>query len=1271
MNEGKRTLIQTAAVLVLLFSLTRQVNAGLPSGISEDSYNISNSPTQEHTETIFSLQQTARGISAGWRHTCALNTSGGVKCWGDNLNGQLGDGTTTARSTPVDVLGLTGGVSAVSAGFGHTCALTSSGGVKCWGYNFYGQLGDGTTTDRSTPVDVVGLTSGVSAVSVGWRHTCALTASGGVKCWGDNWYGQLGNGTTTARSTPVDVSGLTSGVSAVSVGFGHTCALTTSGGVKCWGRNDDGQLGDGTTTARLSPVDVIGLTSGVSAVSAEFGHTCALTSSGGVKCWGSNWSGQLGDGTTTDRSTPVDVSGLTSEVNAVSAGDGHTCALTASGGVKCWGQNDWGQLGDGTTTDRSTPVDVSGLTSGVSAVSAGWRHTCALTTSGGVKCWGYNWYGQLGDGTTTDRSTPVDVSGLTSGVSAVSAGGGHTCALTASGGIKCWGDNWYGQLGDGTTTDRSTPVNVSVLTSGVSAVSVGWQHTCALTASGGVKCWGDNGYGQLGDGTATARSTPVDVVGLTSGVSAVSAGNGHTCALTASGGVKCWGYNDHGQLGDGTTTARSTPVDVVGLTSGVNAVSAGWGHTCAITTSGGVKCWGYNWYGQLGDGTTTARSTPVDVSGLTSGVSAVSAGFGHTCGLTTSGGVKCWGNNGHGQLGDGTTTDRSTPVDVSGLTSGVSAVSAGFGHTCGLTTSGGVKCWGDNFNGQLGDGTTTDRSTPVDVVGLTSGVSAVSAGGEHTCALNTSGGIKCWGANGHGQLGWKVLWVPVDVKGLQGSDIFSISGQIRNNDGLPLPGVSISNGVISTVTNQFGEYTLSGLEPGAYTLTPEKRGYAFTPNTLQIEIVDANLVNRDFLFTNPQWTLMYYIDGDNDREGDVTNLLNYLERGLIHEGVNVLAITDRKSTAEVQYYWIKNDTNTSELGTYITGTDVWYKPELNMGSSDTLSDFLQFSMDNFPANYYGLIFYDHGDGLGGAMLDDTSHGDLLSLSELKTGMSSVTMYKGKIDVLVMNACLMGLIEDGYQFRDNALYYVSSENTMWELLQWHEEALNMITNQKDPVEVANAFVTYYAIAVETYNNADGNPDNDLLYTISAADLTTSPMMKTTIGTLGLELQNALLTEAVQIQYIRRFLVQNFPAKPKLTDINRYMDLYDFARLLKENISNLSIQNAAQNVMDTIVNSYVILEYSNLINSHGVSIHFPDIRTSYYTQDNYDFATGATWGLNTQNGNALNITPTADWGSFLVNYFELIDPGGPTESTPPDPQPLGTIGEFYIYLPITIR
>jgi alpha-tubulin suppressor-like RCC1 family protein len=712
------------------------------------------------------LAANASAVAAGEDHTCAVTSAGGLRCWGSNAYGQLGDGTTSDRATPTDVPQLTHGVRAVAAGVGHTCALTTTGAVKCWGDNAYGQLGDGTTTGHTTPVDVSGLASGVASLTAGEHHTCAVMTSGGVKCWGDNYYAQLGDSTTTRRMVPVDVSGLTSGVAAVAAGGRHTCAVTTGGGVKCWGFNSYGQLGTASTAQSASPVDVWGLTTGAAAVAAGYSHTCALTAAGGLLCWGDDYSGQSGDGTMTYHTTPVVVLGLTTGVLSVAAAAEHTCALTSGGGVKCWGRNDDGQVGNGTmTTSQLTAADVSGMMSGVVAVAAGGDHACALTGGGGLRCWGDNWFGQAGDGTRTRRTLAVDVSGLTSGVTAVAAGAYHTCALTAAGGVKCWGDNHYGQLGDGTTTNRSTPGDVSGLTSGVRAVIAGKNHTCALTTGGGVTCWGLNGSGQLGDGTVSNRSTPTAVSGLASGVASLAAGAQHSCALTGGGGVKCWGDNSLGQLGDATSTQRLTPTDVFGLTSGVSAVTVGGSHTCAVTTGALAMCWGYNGYGQLGDGTTVQRFVPTAVSGLAGGVAMVAAGDLHTCAVSTGGGVKCWGSNSQGQLGDGTMTGRTAPVAVTGLTSGAAEVGAGALYSCAMTTGGGLRCWGHNDAGELADGTTTYRLAPVEGLGVAGGVTAIASGYYHACAVTTGGGAKCWGNGRFGQLGLGQLWTPVRAGG--------------------------------------------------------------------------------------------------------------------------------------------------------------------------------------------------------------------------------------------------------------------------------------------------------------------------------------------------------------------------------------------------------------------------------------------------------------------------------------------------------------------------
>jgi alpha-tubulin suppressor-like RCC1 family protein len=372
------------------------------------------------------------------------------------------------------------------------------------------------------------------------------------------------------------------------------------------------------TTLTIQVID--GSDSTTAKTSTPFGIT-ATTPVSNAFAWGFNDADQIGDGTTTNRLSPVNVIGGKT-FTQISAGNNHSCGLVNDGTIQCWGGNSVGQLGNGTATATDTPVTVPGIT-GATAVSAGDQTTCAIV-SGAAKCWGLNANGQIGDGTTTSRSTPTQVPGLTSGVTAISAGTETTCAIVA-GAAKCWGLNDAGEIGDGTMTNRLTPTQVSGLTSGVTAISAGTETTCAIVA-GAAKCWGNNGKGQIGDGTTTTRLTPTQVSGLTSGVTAISSSDIFTCAIV-SGAAKCWGLNDAGEIGDGTTTNRSTPTQVSGLTSGVTAISGGEATTCAVV-SGAAKCWGFNNLGQIGDGTTTNRSTPTQVSGLMSGVTAISAGNG-------------------------------------------------------------------------------------------------------------------------------------------------------------------------------------------------------------------------------------------------------------------------------------------------------------------------------------------------------------------------------------------------------------------------------------------------------------------------------------------------------------------------------------------------------------------------------------------------------------------------------------------------------------------
>jgi alpha-tubulin suppressor-like RCC1 family protein len=348
----------------------------------------------------------------------------------------------------------------------------------------------------------------------------------------------------------------------VAVGEGHSCALLDDGMVECWGRNDHGQLGDGTTLNRSEPVRVDGLPPAAE-ITAGWAHTCAATKTGAAYCWGYNKNGELGNGKTADSGVPMQVYGLKEGVLSVVAGDDHTCAVLGVNGMRCWGLNSDGQAGNGTKFDQRLPVKVAGLEGRTVSAAAGWAHTCALNEDGGVQCWGNNEQGQLGNHSNEDSSpTPVDVTGLTYGVESIAARGGHTCAVLTEGKTVCWGNNAYGELGDGTAEIRNEPVPVSGLPEDIVGLYAGWNYSCALSLGDGLLCWGRNTYGQLGDGTATSRLHPIRIMDAAVGIRSVSLGWRHTCIADQTGAVRCWGANEAGQLGNGLGTNSNVPVEV-------------------------------------------------------------------------------------------------------------------------------------------------------------------------------------------------------------------------------------------------------------------------------------------------------------------------------------------------------------------------------------------------------------------------------------------------------------------------------------------------------------------------------------------------------------------------------------------------------------------------------------------------------------------------------------------------------------------------------------
>ena len=435
---------------------------------------------------------------------------------------------------------------------------------------------------------------------------------------------------------------------------------------------------------------------GVGSVAASRGSYSAVLPPGNVDCWGYNHYGELGNGTVDGPDTAQPVTGITSALHVVSDDDYSFCALLSTGGVDCWGNNVSGQLGNGTIdgpdgqNGYDTPQTVSGLTNAVSLASDESDAYCAVLASGGVDCWGYNGFGDLGNGAEggTDGDygydTPQAVSGLTNAAAVVGDGLVSFCALLSTGAVDCWGDNTEAQLGNGTLfgpdsevgggagfSGYDTPQAVSGLTNAVSVIADESDGYCALLSNSHVDCWGGNLYGEVGNGTNdgpdnSGYDTPQAVSGITNAVSLTSDNLRTNCALLSTGAVDCWGFNNDGELGNGTTggfngaNGYDTPQTVSGIT---NATSVASGFTsdsfCAVLSTTGVDCWGYNFYGQLGNGAVggpdgaNGYDTPQAVSGLSNAASVTGGSDANSCVLLTNESVDCWGYNGLGDLGVG------------------------------------------------------------------------------------------------------------------------------------------------------------------------------------------------------------------------------------------------------------------------------------------------------------------------------------------------------------------------------------------------------------------------------------------------------------------------------------------------------------------------------------------------------------------------------------------------------------------------------------------
>lgn len=672
----------------------------------------------------FAAPATAGTLAAGDFHTCAVE-SGKVVCWGDNRQGQLGDGSQVQRALAVTVPGLTDAVS-VATGKNHTCAIRKGGAVACWGDNTGGQLGDGTTTERDTPVAVAGLTDAVE-LAAGDAHTCARRTSGAVVCWGDNSRGQLGDGTRTTRKKPTPVVNLGKAAQ-ISAGGHDTCARTGDGVVACWGVDTNGQTGLAPAKDKMEVFEVV------------TGY----------------WDGPKGGGEIKEavyaQTKPVGV-GITDAID-LATGEHASCVVRKGGTVTCWGYDIFNLLNNKAAVPPGKLSDIAGVKD-VASVAVGSSQACARGTTGSVTCWGSHKYFDFSQG---ERVEVFGTRGPTAVVKLadaqeVAVGGRHACVRRKSD-LACWGGNELDQLGNGQIINDELGEIPNVR---ATAVTVGNFAACAVETSGKVACWSTDNQ----DGPKHV----VEVPGISDAVSV--AGGGSFCAVKKGGKVACWPtINDVATEVPGIDSAVQVSVNMdIACAVRTNGELWCWGEkpaarvdgladivqvslantvSCVREKSGRVQCWGDDEDGALGDGKRTSRDKPAPVNGLTDAIDLVAAG-GFTCAVRASHEVMCWGDAHDGGTGNGkevgTVKVDPLPTKVVGLTDAVSI--GGDLHACVLRTGGTVSCWGANQAQQLGHGSGPDSSRPVEVVGVV-GATAMAAGYLQSCVILKGGSVWCW-----------------------------------------------------------------------------------------------------------------------------------------------------------------------------------------------------------------------------------------------------------------------------------------------------------------------------------------------------------------------------------------------------------------------------------------------------------------------------------------------------------------------------------------------